>query len=334
MIIRAYAAGEPKAKLAPFEYESRPLGPHDVAIAISHCGICHSDIHLWNNDWGLSQYPLVPGHEIAGTVIDLGHMVRGLDVGSRVGVGWQCGACLECEWCASGHDNLCPNGAATCVGNYGGYADAIVVDSRYAFLLSDRLTSASAAPLMCGGITVYSPLRQLNVQPHMKVGVVGIGGLGHLALQFARAFGCEVTAFSSSPDKQSDARHFGAHHFVNSTDPKDLGVAAGSQDVLIVTANVELDWLACINVLRPMGHLCFVGAVPKPVSIPAMALIVGNKSVSGSPIGSRQAIRDMLEFAARHNIVARTELMPMSQVNEALAKVAANQARYRVVLQN
>ena len=334
MTIRAFAAKGPREKLVPYEYNARPVGPYDVAIAINYCGICHSDLHLLNNEWGITQYPLVPGHEIVGTVAEAGANVRGMTTGSRVGVGWQCGACLECEWCASGNDHICPDSRATCAGNYGGFANSIVVDSRYAFVIPEGMSSENAAPLMCGGVTVYSPLRRYDVRPHMKVGVVGIGGLGHLALQFAHAFGCEVTAFSSSSDKESDALAFGADNFVDSSNPDQLAALARSQDIIIVAANADLDWQAYINILRPLGNLCFVGAVPNPIEVHAMSLIFGSKSVSGSPIGSRQMIREMLDFAARHEIEARTEVMPMNRVNEAMSRLSANQARFRIVLKN
>jgi uncharacterized zinc-type alcohol dehydrogenase-like protein len=334
MPVRGYAAKAPRESLVPYEYTLAPLGPYDVEIAITHCGICHSDIHLIDNDWGISQYPLVPGHEIVGEITKVGTEVRTFGEGDRVGVGWQCGACLECEWCASGHDNLCPDSRATCVGRPGGFSEKVVVDSRYTFIIPENMTSHNAAPLLCGGVTVYSPLSHFNVRPEMKVGVIGIGGLGHLAIQFAQAFGCEVTAFSSSPAKEVEARVFGADHFINLSDKDQLAAAASTLDFILATPYVDLEWQTFVDILRPRGNLCFVGAVPNPVQVHAMSLLVGNKMVSGSPIGSRQTIREMLEFAARHGIEARTEVVPMSQVNDAIAKVRANRARYRMVLKN
>ena len=334
MAVRAYAAKGPREALVPYEYQAGPLGSHDVEIAITHCGLCHSDIHLINNDWGITRYPLVPGHEIVGNIVKLGSEVRSLREGERVGVGWQCGACLECEWCASGYDNLCPESRATCVGRHGGFSESIVVDSRYAFVVPESLASENAAPLLCGGVTVYSPLRHFDVRPDMKVGVIGIGGLGHLAIQFAQALGCEVTAFSSSPNKEAEARVFGADHFLDLTDEDQLAAATNSLDFILATPNVDLNWQNFVDILRPKGNLCFVGAVPNPIQIHAMSLLVGNKMVSGSPIGSRHTIKEMLELAARHGIEARTEVVPMSQINEAIAKVVANQARYRMVLKN
>ncbi len=334
MSVQGFAAKGPREKLVPFVYDLEPLGPHDVVVAITHCGICHSDIHLINNDWGITQFPIVPGHEIVGVVEEVGAEVTNLSVGSRVGIGWQCGACLDCEWCSGGNDHLCPESRATCVGRFGGFADTVIADSRYTFPIPNGMASENAAPLLCGGITVYSPLVQNNVRPHMKVGVIGIGGLGHLALQFANAFGCEVTAFSSSAAKEAEARVLGADHFISTADPEQFESAVGTQDFIIVTANVDLDWQAHVNLLRPRGHLCFVGAVPNPIQIHVMSLIVGGKSISGSPIGSRKTIAEMLEFAARHGIEAQVELMPMYQVNEAIDRIRANQARYRIVLRN
>ncbi|MFH1725053.1 MAG: NAD(P)-dependent alcohol dehydrogenase [Elusimicrobiota bacterium] len=334
MKIHAYAANKAKGKLVPFVYDSGRLGAHDAEIEITHCGICHSDIHLIDNDWKGSRYPLVPGHEIVGTVKRLGPAVRRLAVGQRVGVGWQCGACGSCDCCVRGDENLCGRSAATCYGNHGGFADARRVDSRFAFPIPDSLDSAQAAPLLCGGITVYSPLAHYGVRPSMRVGVIGVGGLGHLALRFARAFGCEVTAFSGSPDKEGEAMKFGAHRFVPSRDKDALASAAGSLDFLLATVPADLDWAAYMGVLRPDGRLCFVGAIPSEVSLPVFSLIAGRKSVCGSPIGGRRTIREMLEFAARHRIGAQVETLPMARANEGVQTVRRGKPRFRIVLTN
>ena len=334
MTVQAHAAMSAKGKLHPFKYESCGLGPFDVEVRITHCGICHSDLHLIDNDWGVSSYPLVPGHEIVGHVSARGAEVRGLEPGQRVGIGWQCGACLECDLCVAGEDHLCPRNQPTCVGHHGGFADKVVVDSRYAFPIPERLASENAAPLLCGGVTVYSPMRHYGVQPRMKVGVIGIGGLGHLALQFARALGCEVTAFSSSPEKEKEARTFGAHHFVASTDSSALKEAAGSVDFLLSTVFADLDWGGYLDVLRPNGKLCFVGAAAGPITFSIGQILGGQKSLCASVTGSRWMIREMLDFAARHGIEARIELAPMSEVNAALDKLRENRARYRMVLHN
>jgi len=327
----AYAAQEAGAPLAPFDYQPDVLGPHDVEIEITHCGICHSDLHLIDNDWMTSQYPLIPGHEIVGRVAQKGELVDHLDLGVRVGVGWQCGSCLRCEWCERGDENLCASSLETCVGRPGGFADRIRLDGRFAFAIPDALSSESAAPLFCAGITVYSPLRQ-HARPQSRVGVIGIGGLGHLAIRFARDFGCEVTAFSSTPAKESEARAHGAHHFVSSVDERALKAQRESLDLIVSTVNSPLDWKRYVNALRPDGVLSFVGALAEPLTIPTGILLAQRRSVSGSPIGGRVAMREMLDFAARHGIAAQVEVLPMSKVNTALDRLRRNDVRYRFVL--
>jgi uncharacterized zinc-type alcohol dehydrogenase-like protein len=330
--IYAQAARTKKGPLEPFAYEPAPLGPHDVEIRISHCGICHSDVHLVDGDWGVGSYPMVPGHEIAGTVTALGPEVSHLERGARVGVGWQRSACLACDACGRGDENLCASEEATCVSHHGGFAEAIRVDSRFAFPVPEPLAPEAVAPLLCGGITVYSPLRRW-VRPAMRVGVVGIGGLGHLALQFARAMGCEVTAFSSSPDKEEDARGFGAHAFVAVDQPAALRAVAGRLDFVLSTVFVAADWKGLLGALRPNGVLCFVGAPKEPLKLPVGAILGGQKTITASVIGGRPAIREMLEFAARHGIAARTQVRPLAEADAALAEVREGRARYRVVLQ-
>ncbi|MCM2282186.1 MAG: NAD(P)-dependent alcohol dehydrogenase [Bdellovibrionaceae bacterium] len=333
MKVEAFAAPSARSALQPWSYDPAPLGPEDIEIRISHCGICHSDIHLIDDDWKVSRYPLVPGHEIVGHVASVGPAVRHLRIGDRVGVGWLRGACLNCEACRRGEENLCPNGQATCVGAHGGFAQRIRVDGRFAFPIPTALKSENAAPLLCGGITVYAPLVNFEVRPSHRVGVIGIGGLGHLALQFAAKWGCEVTAFSSSKNKESEARRFGASHFINSSDAHQVARAKSSLDFIISTVHVDLDWVAYMNCLRPNGTLCFVGVPTKPISVPAFQLIGGQKSIVGSSTGGRPRIAEMLEFAARHGIEAQTEVIPLSDVNQAVDRVRSNQARYRMVLE-
>jgi len=331
MGFHAWAAHREKDALKPFVYEPEPLGPHDVEVRISHCGICHSDVHLVDGDWGASSYPMVPGHEIVGTVAASGPAVKSLALGQRVGVGWQRGACLECEWCVSGQENLCAHEAATCVGHHGGFAERIRVDGRFAFPIPEALSSENAAPLLCGGVTVYAPLARW-ARPPMRVGVVGIGGLGHLALQFARAMGCEVTAISTSPDKQSDARAFGAERFLAARDPKALRAAARSLDFLLSTTFIPQDWESLLRTLRPNGVLCLVGAPDDPVSLDAGAILGKQLTVTTSAIGGRPAIREMLEFAVRHGIAPKLQLRPLAEADAGLDTVRKGQARYRVVL--
>ncbi len=332
MVINAYAAFKAKGELKKFSYEPQPLKPFDVRIKVTHCGICHSDVHLIDNDWSISEYPLVPGHEVVGAVAEMGKDVAHLNKGDRVGIGWRSGSCMECEWCMKGDDNLCSQGEATCVGHHGGFAEYTQVDSRFTFPIPEGIESENAAPLLCGGITVFSPLRRLGVLPTMKVGVIGIGGLGHLAVQFASAFGCEVTAFSSTPAKEKEAKILGAHNFIATKSDGPLKKIQGTLDFILSTVNVDLNWQEYIHCLRPNGKLCFVGVPPRELNIPIFTLIDKQKSIVGSVIGGRVLIKEMLEFAARHKIKAQTEVVPLSQVNSALQKVRENKARYRMVL--
>ena len=329
--LAAHAAG---AELLHFRYDPGELGTNEVEIGITHCGICHSDLHLISNDWGISQYPFIPGHEIVGTVTAIGSGVHTLKPGQRVGLGWQSNSCGECEWCSRGLENLCPSQEATCVHRHGGYADRVRANARFVAAIPDALPSEQAAPLLCGGITVYSPLRDHGVNPFSRVGIVGIGGLGHIALQFARVFGAEVTAFSTSTAKEDEARALGAHHFVNSRESKAMKDVAGSLDFILNTANADQDWNVYLQALRPTGTLCFVGVPPSPVSLHAFPMIAGIRTVTGSPIGSPQRIREMLDVAGRHGVKATTELFQMSKANEAIEKVKKNKVRYRAVLAN
>lgn len=330
--LAAHAAG---AELLPFHYEPGELGAHDVEIAITHCGICHSDVHLISNDWGVSTFPFIPGHEVIGTVKAAGAHVASLKVGERVGLGWQSNSCGVCEWCVQGKENLCAKSEGTCVGRHGGYADRVRANARFAIPIPEALASENAAPLLCGGITVYNPLREHEVSPASRVGVIGIGGLGHMAIQFAKVFGAEVTAFSSSPEKEEEALALGAHHFVNTRETRALKDVAGTFDLILNTANADMDWSIYLQALRPTGTLVFVGVTPSPVTLGhVFPLISGQRAVAGSPIGSPARIREMLDVAARHGVKAKIEAFPMAKANEAIAKVKKNKVRYRAVLAN
>jgi uncharacterized zinc-type alcohol dehydrogenase-like protein len=329
--LAVHAAG---AQLVAYKYEPGELKANEVEVKISHCGICHSDIHLIDNDWGFSKFPFVPGHEIVGTVSLVGAGVRDLAVGQRVGIGWQADSCGICEWCRQGDEHLCAASQPTCVGRNGGYADSIRVNSRFAIPVPEVLESENVAPLLCAGITVYSPLRNHGVRPSSRVGVIGIGGLGHLGLQFAKAFGAEVTAFSTSTEKEDEAKELGADHFVNTRDNGALKKIAGSFDFLLSTVGADQDWQSIVNSLRPKGTLCVVGVPPSPISIQAFPLIAGQRSISGSPTGSPRDLYEMLDVAARHGVKAVTERFPMAKANEALVRVKKNQVRYRAVLTN
>ena len=332
--IHGYAAHAAGSELLPFHYDPGKLAAREVEIAISHCGICRSDLHLISNDWGISQYPFIPGHEVVGTVAAVGTDVRLLKVGERVGLGWQSGCCGVCEWCLRGMENLCPDAEATCVHRHGGYADRVRGNARFVVPIPEALASEQAAPLLCGGITVYSPMRIHGVNPSSRVGVVGIGGLGHIAIQFARAFGAYVTALSTSAEKEAEVRALGAHHFVNTRESKAMKDAAGTQDFILSTVSADQDWANYLQALRLTGTLCFVGVPPSPVSFPAFPLISGMRLVSGSSIGSPSRLREMLDVAARHGVKAATESFPMSNANQAIEKVKKNKVRYRAVLAN
>ena len=332
--IRGLATHAAGAQLLPYKYSVEALGPHEVEVKISHCGVCHSDIHLIDNDWGLSKYPFIPGHEIVGTVTGVGSEVVDRKLGERVGIGWQADSCGICEWCRQGDEHLCAKSQPTCVGRNGGYADAIRVNSRFAIPVPETLESENVAPLLCGGITVYSPLRNLLARPSSRVGVVGIGGLGHLGLQFARAFGCEVTAFSTSKDKEKEARELGAHHFVNTRENGEIKKAAGSLDLILSTVSADQDFQSFIAMLRPKGTLMVLGASPSPLQIAPFSLIGGQKAVAGSPSGSPRDLHEMLDVAARHKVKAITERFAMKDANKAVDKVKKNQVRYRAVLAN
>jgi uncharacterized zinc-type alcohol dehydrogenase-like protein len=332
--IRGLAAHAAGAQLLTYKYSVEELGPHEVEVKISHCGVCHSDIHLIDNDWGMSKYPFIPGHEIVGTVTGVGSEVVDRTVGERVGIGWQADSCGICEWCRQGDEHLCAKAQPTCIGRNGGYADAVRVNARFAIPVPEVLESENVAPLLCAGITVYSPLRNLLARPSSRVGVVGIGGLGHLGLQFARAFGCEVTAFSSSQNKEKEARELGAHHFVNTRDNGELKKVAGRFDLILSTASVDQDFQSLITALRPKGTLVVLGVGPSPLQITGFSLIGGQKAVAGSPSGSPKDLREMLDVAARHGVKAITERFAMKDANKAVDKVKKNQVRYRAVLAN
>ncbi|MGH8762425.1 MAG: NADPH-dependent aldehyde reductase Ahr [Nitrosospira sp.] len=330
--IHGWVAYGAKQKLEPFIYDPGPLGPEEVEIAVEHCGLCHSDLSILNNDWGLSKYPLVPGHEAVGQVVAAGDGVKGLQIGQRVGVGWSANSCMHCRQCMTGNHNLCPDVAATIIGHHGGFADRIRAHWAWAIPLPDTLDISSAGPLLCGGITVFAPLLTLGVKPTEHVGIVGIGGLGHLALKFSNAWGCEVTAFTSNVSKSEELRRLGAHRVVSSRNSAEILAAANSLDFLLITVNMPLDWPALLKTLKPNGRMHVVGAILEPMPIPAFDLIMGQKSISGSPTGGPPAISAMLDFAARHNIAPQVEHFPLSKVNEAIEHLVAGKARYRVVL--
>lgn len=331
-MIKAYAALAPGGELRPFEYDPGPLPPDEVEIDVQFCGICHSDLSVLDNSWGVTRYPVVPGHEVVGTLARVGDHVRHLRAGQTVGLGWHSGYCHQCAACRAGDHNLCDRAQATIVGHHGGFAEQVRAGADAVVPLPDGLDPASAGPLFCGGITVFNPLIQFGVKPTDQVAVIGIGGLGHLAVMFLRAWGCEVTAFTSSEAKKREALQLGAHHALDSRQAREIQQAAGRFDLVLSTVNVKLDWNLYLNTLKPKGRLHFVGATLEPLDLGAFNLIGGQKSVSGSPVGSPGTIARMLEFCVRHGIRPIIEKFPLAEVNAALAHLRSGQARYRVVL--
>jgi uncharacterized zinc-type alcohol dehydrogenase-like protein len=327
-----FACPSQGCSLEHHQYEPKALGDHDVEVAITHCGICHSDLHLIDNDWGISKYPFIPGHEIIGTVREKGKGVKHLKIGDRVGIGWQCGSCLTCELCCQGFENLCKSSQPVCVGRNGGFANGVRVDGRFAFLIPEALESENAAPLLCGGATVYSPFVEYHVKATDRVAIIGIGGLGHMAIQFANAMGCDVTAISHTRNKEEEAYSLGAHHFIDSSDPSALERAKGSFDFIMTTVFVDLNWQSYVEMLRPNGTFCFVGASQGPLNVLPNSLLSEQRRIVGSVIGGRYTIMEMLAFAARHDIQAMTELFPIGRVNDALDRLRNGDIRYRAVL--
>ncbi len=331
-MVKAYAALKRGQKLQPFEYNPGELKSNEVEIDVKHCGICHSDLSMLNNEWGLTRYPLVPGHEVTGLISRVGKGVTNLKTGDKVGLGWHSGYCMTCPSCLDGDHNMCTLQEATIVGRYGGFAEKVRAQSESVVPLPDGLDMTSAGPLFCGGITVFNPLLQFDVKPTDRVGVIGIGGLGHMAIMFLNAWGCEVTAFTSSDSKKEKALKMGAHHTINSRNSRELKKVTAKFDFIISTVNVKLDWNTYLETLKPRGRLHIVGATLEPLDIGAFPLIMTQRSVSGSPAGSPLSIAKMLDFAARHHISPIIETFRFEQVNEALEKLASGEVRYRVVL--
>ena len=334
MKVSGYAALGQKEKLSLYTYELGAIGAEEVDIKVSYCGICHSDLSMINNDWGMSQYPFVPGHEIIGEVVATGNSVKNLKVGDKVGLGWMSASCMSCEQCMHGDHNLCSQGEATIVGRNGGFADYVRGHWSWAIHLPDDIDQSKAGPLLCGGITVFSPIVLSGVKPTDKVGVIGIGGLGHMAIKFLKYWGCEVIAFSSNPDKKQDILNMGASKVIDSTSSEALASIAGQLNFILNTTNVSLDWNSYLTALAPKGKFHTVGAVLEPMAIPAFSLIVGEKSVGGSPIGSPALMKTMLDFCVRHNIYPDVEEFPMEKVNEAMEHLESGKARFRIVLKN
>ncbi len=331
--VLGYAANALGQRLEPFEYASPELKEHEVRVSITHCGVCHTDIHAIDDYYGITTFPFVPGHEIVGHVAAVGPAVTSLKEGDRVGIGWQGRSCGKCEWCLKGETQLCMEIENTTVMvPYGGFSSSVVADHRFVYPLSPTMPSQIAAVLMCAGVSVYSALRTYVTSPALKVAIAGVGGLGHLAIQFAHALGCEVTAISSSLAKKAQALGFGADHFIDSNDRDGMRQVVFSYDLLVCTANDGINWEALLGILKKRGRLVLVGF--PDIKLNSTNLVAHECSITGSLLGNPPMMREMLSFAQQHGITPMVELMPMSQVNEALQKVKQNKARYRIVLVN
>lgn len=334
LTVNAYAALESGATLKPYTYELGELLPEQVDIKVAYCGICHSDLSMINNDWRSSSYPLIPGHEIVGEVVAAGAMVKNIKVGDKVGVGWLSESCMSCSQCMQGSQHLCRDTKTTIAGTNGGFADYVRSHWAWAIPLPDGIDMSKAGPLLCGGVTVFNPIIAAGVLPTDKVGVIGIGGLGHLALKFLKHWGCEVVAFSSTENKKEKILSMGASKVVNSRSKDELRTIRGQLDFIINTTNVSLDWSSYLRALAPKGKLFNVGMVLEPMAISTGLLIAGERMVGGSPVGSPELASKMLDFCVRHDIYPEVEEFPMEHVNEALAHLEAGKARYRIVLKN
>jgi len=341
MKTQAYAAPGANQPLAPMTIDRREPGPHDVVIDVLFSGICHSDIHQARDEWGGSIFPMVPGHEILGRVITVGDKVKKFKTGDLAGIGCLVDSCRVCGQCESHHEQMCEKGAAMTYNGtemdrttptFGGYSRAIVVTEHFALKIPESMDPAATAPLLCAGITTYSPLRQWNVKKGDRVGVVGLGGLGHMGVKIAAAMGAEVTMLSTSKSKAADAERLGAKHFALTSDPETFKKLRGSFDVILDTVSAPHDYNAQIGLLKPFGTMAIVGAPPQPTPLAAFSLIGGNKRIAGSMIGGIPETQEMLEFCAKHKIVSDIETIAAEQINVAYERMMKGDVRYRFVI--
>ena len=339
--VNGYAATSKESPLTPWAFERRAVGPADVRIEIQFSGICHSDIHQARNEWGGSIYPMVPGHEIVGKVVEVGKDVKKFQVGDLAGVGCMVDSCRECDSCKVSEEQYCDKREVVLTYNsrfkdgtptYGGYSEQIVVDEAFSVKISPKLDLAATAPLLCAGITTWSPLRHWGVKKGSRVGVVGLGGLGHMALKFAHALGAYVVQFSTTPSKVEDAKKLGADEVIITTDPKNFDKIVRSLDVIIDTVAGQHELEPYLNTLKRDGTLVQVGAPPKPLSLPVFSLIPLRRAVAGSTIGGIKETQEMLDFCAEHNIVSDIEVIPIQKVNEAYERVLKSDVKYRFVI--
>jgi uncharacterized zinc-type alcohol dehydrogenase-like protein len=337
---KGYAAQSKTTPVAPWDFERRDVGPHDVAFDIQYCGVCHSDLHQIRDEWGGSIFPMVPGHEIVGRVTKVGEHVKGFKPGDLAAVGCMVDSCKECENCDRGLEQYCKKGAVYTynskgkdgVPTYGGYSNNIVVNEEFALHVSDKLNLAAVAPLLCAGITTYSPLRHWGVGKGHKVGVLGLGGLGHMAVKFAVSFGAEVTVLSTSPDKEADAKKLGAHKFVVTKDAEQVKSVSSYFNYIIDTVSAPHNYNMYLGMLDTDGiHIC-VGVPPTPAEILGFALIGGRKSIAGSGIGGIKETQEMLDYCAEHNIVSDIEIIDIKDVNASYERMIKGDVRYRFVI--
>jgi len=339
--VNAYAAQDATSPVAPFSINRREVGPHDVQIEILYCGICHSDLHQVRNEWGNSIFPMVPGHEIVGRVTKTGQHVKKFKTGDLAGIGCFVDSCRECPNCLAGDEQYCDNGmSATYNGyerdgktpTYGGYSTQIVTDENYVLHISDKLPLEGVAPLLCAGITTYSPLKHVGVKKGDKVAVLGLGGLGHMAVKFAAAFGADVTMLSHSKSKEADARRLGAHHFALTSDPDAMKGLQNKFDFILNTVSAQHDYNIYLNLLNTNGTMIIVGVPPAPAEIPAFNLIMKRRSIIGSLIGGIKETQEMLDFCAEHNIVSDVEVINADKINESYERMLKGDVRYRFVI--
>jgi uncharacterized zinc-type alcohol dehydrogenase-like protein len=338
---RGYAAKDAKSMLAPFSFERREVGPHDVLIEITHCGVCHSDIHQARDEWGGAAFPMVPGHEIVGKVTKVGAQVKRFKAGDLAGVGCFVDSCRECVSCKDGEEQFCEKGMnGTYNGTekdgktptYGGYSSHIVVDENYTLKVSPKLPLEAVAPLLCAGITTYSPLRHWKVGKGSKVAVVGLGGLGHMAVKLAASMGADVTVLSTSKSKEADARKLGAQHFALSSDAATMKSLAGKFDFILDAVSAKHDINAYLGLLKTNGNMVLVGVPPEEPVISPFALIFGRKSLAGSLIGGIRETQEMLDYCAEKGIVSDVEVIPMKDINGAYERMIKGDVKYRFVI--
>jgi alcohol dehydrogenase (NADP+) len=338
--VNAYAAQNETSPIAPFTIERREVGPHDVQIDILYCGVCHSDIHQARNEWGGSIFPMVPGHEIVGRIIKVGGHVTAFKVGELAGVGCFVDSCRTCPSCQASEEQYCDNGmVATYNGKdkegnptYGGYSTQIIVDEKYSLHVADSLPIEGVAPLLCAGITTYSPLRHWKIGKGHKVAIVGLGGLGHMGVKFAASFGADVTVLSTSKSKEADALALGAHHFEVTTDPETMKRLQGSFDFILSTISAQHDYNQYLSLLTLNGTMVVVGVPPQPSTVHAFNLIGKRRSIAGSLIGGIKETQEMLDYCAEHNIVSDVEVIKADYINEAYERMMKADVRYRFVI--